>query len=230
MKVGPRRRSGAWFGRSDTGGPGRDDQVGSEARNGRQVPTRTTAPTRGGTWRPPRHGPVNADRRTPGVRQGARVRARRPRVIRRHGQPVAVRQRAPSVDYRSAHGPQAYRRATSPDATTGRHCGPLTTDDTSLARFDQRMSQPLDRRAPAPRRGASDPGSHWRRWGPYVTERAWGTVREDYSADGDAWEYFPHDHARAALTAGARTGWQGSAISYQTLCLALACGTGTTRS
>ena len=34
-------------------------------------------------------------------------------------------------------------------------------------------------------------------WGPYVSERQWGTVREDYSADGDAWDYFPHDHARS---------------------------------
>ena len=38
---------------------------------------------------------------------------------------------------------------------------------------------------------------HWKRWGPYLSERAWGTVREDYSATGDAWEYFPHDHARS---------------------------------
>ena len=37
----------------------------------------------------------------------------------------------------------------------------------------------------------------WRKWGPYLTERAWGTVREDYSADGDAWDSFPHDHARS---------------------------------
>ena len=37
----------------------------------------------------------------------------------------------------------------------------------------------------------------WRRWGPYVSERQWGTVREDYSPDGTAWEYFPHDHARS---------------------------------
>ncbi|MBU6382751.1 MAG: glucosidase [Verrucomicrobia bacterium] len=36
----------------------------------------------------------------------------------------------------------------------------------------------------------------WEKWGPYVTERGWGSVREDYSADGDAWNYFPHDHAR----------------------------------
>src|SRR5215472_5778678 len=40
-------------------------------------------------------------------------------------------------------------------------------------------------------------GVHWRRWGPYLSERQWGTVREDYSENGDAWEYFPHDHARS---------------------------------
>jgi hypothetical protein len=38
---------------------------------------------------------------------------------------------------------------------------------------------------------------HWKRWGPYVSERAWGTVREDYSADGTAWDYLPHDQARS---------------------------------
>src|SRR4030095_7032573 len=38
---------------------------------------------------------------------------------------------------------------------------------------------------------------NWKRWGPYLSDRAWGTVREDYSADGTAWEYFPHDHARS---------------------------------
>ena len=40
-------------------------------------------------------------------------------------------------------------------------------------------------------------GVRWRRWGPYLSERQWGTVREDYSADGNAWDYFPHDHARS---------------------------------
>src|SRR5438876_4039723 len=43
------------------------------------------------------------------------------------------------------------------------------------------------------RRGASN----WKHWGPYVSERAWGTVREDYSPRGTAWEYFTHDHARS---------------------------------
>ena len=38
---------------------------------------------------------------------------------------------------------------------------------------------------------------NWKRWGPYFSDRAWGTVREDYSPGGTAWEYFPHDHARS---------------------------------
>ena len=53
----------------------------------------------------------------------------------------------------------------------------------------------------------------WRRWGCYVTERAWGTVREDYSANGDAWNFLPHDHARSKATAGARTASPGCAIA-----------------
>ena len=40
-------------------------------------------------------------------------------------------------------------------------------------------------------------GAGWRRWGPYVSERQWGTVREDYSPGGNAWDYLPHDHARS---------------------------------
>ena len=45
---------------------------------------------------------------------------------------------------------------------------------------------------------AKDPAPDgWKHWGPYLSERQWGTVREDYSAGGTAWEYFPHDHARS---------------------------------
>ena len=40
-------------------------------------------------------------------------------------------------------------------------------------------------------------GTPWKKWGPYLSERQWGTVREDYSADGDAWNYFTHDQARS---------------------------------
>ena len=48
----------------------------------------------------------------------------------------------------------------------------------------------------------------WKKWGPYLSERQWGTVREDYSADGDAWKYFTHDHARSRAYHGAKTGWR----------------------
>jgi len=45
----------------------------------------------------------------------------------------------------------------------------------------------------------------WKKWGPYLSERQWGTVREDYSADGDAWNYFPHDNAQYRAYRGVRT-------------------------
>ena len=57
--------------------------------------------------------------------------------------------------------------------------------------------QSLSGAAEARRLAESRQGVPWRRWGPYLSERQWGTVREDYSADGDAWDYFPHDHARS---------------------------------
>ena len=53
----------------------------------------------------------------------------------------------------------------------------------------------------------------WKKWGPYLSERQWGTVREDYSADGEAWDYLPHDQARSRRTGGERTGSPGSATS-----------------
>jgi hypothetical protein len=63
---------------------------------------------------------------------------------------------------------------------------------------------------------------HWRRWGPYLSERAWGTVREDYSATGDAWEYFPHDHARARAYRWNEDGLGGISDRHQKICFALA--------
>ncbi len=64
--------------------------------------------------------------------------------------------------------------------------------------------------------------SPWRRWGPYLAERAWGTVREDYSADGDAWTYFPHDHARSRAYRWSEDGLAGICDDRQELCFALA--------
>ena len=57
--------------------------------------------------------------------------------------------------------------------------------------------------------------SPWYTWGPYVSERQWGTVREDYSEDGDGWNYLPHEQARSRPTGGVRTGWPGSATIEQ---------------
>ncbi len=62
----------------------------------------------------------------------------------------------------------------------------------------------------------------WRRWGPYLSERQWGTVREDYSADGDAWSYLPHDHARSRAYRWSEDGIAGFSDAHQRWCLALA--------
>jgi hypothetical protein len=64
--------------------------------------------------------------------------------------------------------------------------------------------------------------THWKRWGPYLSERAWGTVREDYSANGTAWEYFPHEHARSRAYRWNEDGLAGISDRQQTVCLALA--------
>ncbi len=61
----------------------------------------------------------------------------------------------------------------------------------------------------------------WRDWGPYVAERAWGTVREDYSADGDAWTFFPHDHARSRAFRWNEDGMAAFSDASQTWCLGL---------
>ena len=63
---------------------------------------------------------------------------------------------------------------------------------------------------------------HWKRWGPYVSERAWGTVREDYSAEGASWEYFPHDHARARAYRWNEDGLAGICDRHQIICFAIA--------
>ena len=64
--------------------------------------------------------------------------------------------------------------------------------------------------------------AHWNRWGPYVAERAWGTVREDYSPGGTAWDYFPHDHARSRAYRWNEDGLAGVCDRHQHICLAVA--------
>jgi hypothetical protein len=64
--------------------------------------------------------------------------------------------------------------------------------------------------------------THWKRWGPYLSERAWGTVREDYSPYGTAWEYLSHDHARSKAYRWNEDGLAGISDRHQFICFALA--------
>src|SRR5271155_5045835 len=65
-------------------------------------------------------------------------------------------------------------------------------------------------------------GVPWRRWGPYLSERQWGTVREDYSADGDAWEYFPFEQAASRAYRWGEDGILGISDNHQRLCFSFA--------
>jgi hypothetical protein len=80
----------------------------------------------------------------------------------------------------------------------------------TLTAEEQRLEQSRDRKA------------HWKRWGPYLSERAWGTVREDYSAYGTAWDYLPHDHARSRVYRWNEDGLAGICDRHQMICFALA--------
>ena len=75
---------------------------------------------------------------------------------------------------------------------------------------EQRLEESRERRA------------HWKRWGPYLSERAWGTVREDYSAYGTAWEHLPHDHARSRAYRWNEDGLAGISDRRQRICFAIA--------
>ena len=80
----------------------------------------------------------------------------------------------------------------------------------NMTQEEKRLAENRDRKA------------HWRRWGPYLSERQWGTVREDYSPDGSAWDYFPHDHARSRAYRWGEDGIAGISDNHQRLCFAIA--------
>ena len=65
-------------------------------------------------------------------------------------------------------------------------------------------------------------GTPWKKWGPYLSERQWGTVREDYSKDGDAWKFFPHEHASSRAYRSGEDGLAGFSDEKARLCFALA--------
>src|SRR5262245_39259965 len=64
--------------------------------------------------------------------------------------------------------------------------------------------------------------NHWKRWGPYVSERAWGSVREDHSPGGTAWHYFAHDQARSRAYRWNEDGLAGICDRHQRICFAIA--------
>ncbi|MGA2097571.1 MAG: glucosidase [Candidatus Acidiferrum sp.] len=78
------------------------------------------------------------------------------------------------------------------------------------SREDQRLDEARSRK------------KYWKRWGPYLSERQWGTVREDYSANGTAWEFFPHDHARSRAYRWGEDGIGGISDRHQLICFGLA--------
>jgi len=87
----------------------------------------------------------------------------------------------------------------------------------------QRPTPRIDADAERRRLGeTADRSARWDRWGPYLAERQWGTVREDYSADGQAWTWFPHDHARSRAYRWGEDGLLGISDDGGRLCLALA--------
>jgi hypothetical protein len=87
-------------------------------------------------------------------------------------------------------------------------------------------TQKQDRTAETPEHGrleeARTGSAAWKAWGPYLSERQWGTVREDYSENGDAWDYFPHDQARSRAYRWGEDGIAGVCDERQRMCLALA--------
>src|SRR6478672_11011748 len=92
-----------------------------------------------------------------------------------------------------------------------------------MATSRKRGSAAASRMAESGRLAEADAGTTpWRDWGPYLSERAWGSVREDYSADGDAWDSFPHDHARSRAYRWGEDGLGGISDERGRLCLSLA--------
>ncbi len=71
-------------------------------------------------------------------------------------------------------------------------------------------------------KNTTDKKVEWKKWGPYLSERQWGTVREDYSPSGEAWDSFPHDHARSRVYRWGEDGIAGISDDFQNLCFSLA--------
>src|ERR1700757_1982159 len=86
----------------------------------------------------------------------------------------------------------------------------------------ERPALPADSAEQARLNEAPEKGTPWKKWGPYLSERQWGTVREDYSYDGNAWDYFTHEQSRSRAYRWGEDGIAGISEERQRLCLALA--------
>src|ERR1700712_69170 len=115
--------------------------------------------------------------------------------------------------------------ARSPSADDGRRAGPSISSP-GRCRVNGRRTTVGAERDRVQGFGKLEDGlrqaDDWYLWGPYVSERQWGTVREDYSPDGEAWTYLPHDHARSRAYRWGEDGLAGFCDVEQRLCLGLA--------
>src|SRR6266508_3729030 len=100
--------------------------------------------------------------------------------------------------------PQSPRRLVIPEAR--RPMAPSSVDDPESTRLAADTAR----------------AANWKRWGTYLAERQWGTVREDYSEWGNCWEYFPHDHARSRVYRWGEDGLLGFTDRQNRLCFGLA--------
>src|SRR5215467_13424248 len=109
------------------------------------------------------------------------------------------------MEWRSAESPEMQNRGERRNPMkTGKRARALMTVE------EQRLEESRQRRV------------HWKRWGPYLSERQWGTVREEYSDYGNAWDYFPHDQARSRTYRWGEDGLGGISDRHQKICFAIA--------
>src|SRR3954462_14029177 len=109
----------------------------------------------------------------------------------------------------------AVRRCMSTSGPGKRTCLPLRPRVSGMDNAGDKVNHEVERL-----RQITDDAHGWRRWGPYVSDRAWGTVREDYSADGNAWGYITYDASRAKAYRWGEDGIAGICDRYQLLCFA----------
>src|SRR5262245_8483843 len=135
---------------------------------------------------------------------------RRPRVQRPRGGPRGARRderrRTEVIRPRRVRGYTFFEsRPGAPGVRSVGGPNPMTQPDPhpTLNAESERLRQSAER------------STHWKRWGPYLSERQWATVREDYSAHGTAWEHFPHDHARSRAYRWGEDGLLGISDNHQ---------------